>query len=340
MHQDPNASHSEVNEVASPATGPSSSLGSSTFAGLIHQVIDQKFADWELGLEQQGIAKPEFILSGSLASGHFSTPKPRTSSYSPEVPAEFSTIVEVDTYLTLDPHEDPCDPLVIAKIERATGGKFSESTEVTFWGAPMRVSFFYAYEGVGDTGVGLEWELCVTNKPFLEITDYWAIAFTPEETSWQKQIREHLKKIGADYKDEIVPIKALQCDECRWRVVGLHAHGEFLKSQSAQIDTQCGPSNATAQISVDAGHTPPPEFQQLTEVPAAIREAVDQWLAGEADIRYLTREANPLATLSDERLMQIKETAPEISTIPPPPAWVVALAEFQEKIKKEKQSDI
>lgn len=290
--------------------------------------------------ERDGVdlGEVEVFLNGSMATGLFTGVKPRQHSLNTDAPS-CEMVVEADLRVLIGENADPHDPRVLAVMREALGGddkiQSCASKVIMRWAAPINMSYFYQYEQIDDR-TSFEWEVCINKKPYVEIAHIWDKIFAPHEIEWQLQGRSALRSMRVDLKDEFEPAKKVQCNECRWRIVGAYAVNDLHSKGQLIMD-------AGAEAAINA-------IPLKDQPPKMINFLIDAWLAGQSGMESLDRPLTPFLPQSMVRIADAAEYVESaVSTeqaeilrrllvAPPAPTWVNLCGSVQEALQSRTQS--
>jgi hypothetical protein len=183
--------------------------------------IDQKINHISTNLRRAGFEDFDMMLSGSLVCGHYDGPKPVSHSLNGFCPSEFQKVIEADLRIVVPEYIQVLDPFNVRFFEQVSGADphFTQLKEnFVRFNQQINMLVMYDYTALGD-GVGFEYEICVNNQPYYEISSVWHDVFSPDEIEFQKELR----KIGrdvleVDYDTEFQVLKKFQTRECRFRI--------------------------------------------------------------------------------------------------------------------------
>lgn len=292
----------------------------------VRDLRDQRIAHWTSQLEKAGLSGVEILPRGAVNNGHYAGPKPRDTSWSDTVPADYKSFVEIDLRVVLPEGSNPRDERIIAALKRVMGtvGKLDWSGE-NEWGLVLPNSYLYRFEPlVPAQGIGLEWEIGVYAQPVCPIDQYWDQVFSPEEVAWQKAVRLQLIAEKVGYKDEVWRVKDDQCRVGVARLVGALGMKE--------LATQLGEGG---RVLLD---TFGPEIERILAArppnPKVIVPRVEEWLAGNA-------RGTPLheirADWPDVVKSALKAGGDEVIHPPEPSRFVQVMARLQLALREGAQ---
>lgn len=259
------------------------------------------------------LGRLDISLVGALGTGLYSGPKPKRLSHNPGCP--FESVIEADLRLILPEDRHPHDEAVVAAINDVFKPEFSPVLAITYhWSrTDIPTSRFYRYDALGDD-LGFEWELAVSQQPYVDIAPYWKSLFSDEEMNWQRGVRAAMYQLPIDLHEEYVPVKNLQNREARWRLVAAQA---LLENTAPQR----------------------PEFPRISPLGAPVGPLVRKWLAGESGYRTMERPSFELPEALRERTRRVAGLdADLLSTPPTQPAWVTFADQWQQGLKKRRPS--
>lgn len=278
----------------------------------VRRLAEERIARWSAALRTAG-QRVTLTLAGSVGCGHYQAPKPRWQSLNPACPPRLERLVEVDVRALWPPGTDVASGQVRAAMAVATGAD-PAGLPRTYqrWGRATVTLLLYAYDEVTH-GVGVEWELCVTARPFLEVAALWRALFTREEVAYQGGVRELLRRQSPERLDQV---KDEQCAEARWRVVAACARpGDRAVPQ--RLRALC------AKMLAD------PELSSL------LQPHVDAWLAGGYDEHGLLR---PVDGPPGSLLPALSGDFDRPAQPPSPPDWVARAREDERKLRAKASS--
>lgn len=156
----------------------------------------------------------EVFLVGSLETGLYTGPKPKTFSANPNCPYPYVNEIDIRILpinMDLSSHEFDrwlycLDPSI--EIRR---------TQTVHWDK-TEVPMIAAYSYFEDSGQAFEVEICINERPYVDIAPYWKALFNESEIENQRAVRRNLQSSTisfAEYQD----FKKLQTFEARWRLV-------------------------------------------------------------------------------------------------------------------------
>jgi hypothetical protein len=253
----------------------------------------------------------ELHLIGALKTGLFFGPKRKQLSFNPDCP--FPAVIEADLKLILPADLNPHDDQIIEAVAAAFQPDFTPRRRQFYhWDrTDISTTHFYRYDPL-ETGMGLEWELALNRKPYVEISLFWDKLFTPAEINWQRAMRQNVAELDVTVEDYMA-FKNRQNTEARWRLVAGYALGKLGQTMNDL------PSIFT---------------HQLPENPVA--RLVEKWLAGESGYRTMERptDLGPESVIEKLREGLSVPVFDKLVEPPPVPDWVCRAADIQSQLKR------
>ena len=208
----------------------------------------------------------EVFLVGSLETGLYSGPKPKALSANPNCPYPYVheidiRILPVNVGLSsreLDQWLYSLDPSFEVK-----------KTHTVHWDK-TEVPMIAAYSYFEDSGQAYEVEICINERPYVDIAPYWKVLFNESEIENQRAVRRNLHSSIMSFA-EYQEFKKLQTFEARWRLV------------ASLAATTVNPGDASFPVNKMPGDP--------------VDSLVTKWLQGQTGYRTLDRlpcNRNPL----------------------------------------------
>lgn len=188
----------------------------------LRQRADAMIAHLRKGIEAKTGRSIPVILVGALRTGLFSGTKEKR--YSHNQACAYDHVLEID--LRIIDQTPPHDPEWIDTVSSLFRPSDVVRKHSMHWDRRgLQQTTMYRYEdasdlvdGTGSADIGVEYELCLNQTPYVEISPYWKQLFSQEELVEQRQRRNQLRSFGASL-DIYHQFKRAQILEAQWRLL-------------------------------------------------------------------------------------------------------------------------
>lgn len=272
--------------------------------------VSQKLVLLENALSKRLNEDFRIFNGGSIETGLYYGPKPKSHSISPDCP--FEKVVEADLRIVLS-KTHPHNTNTLELIREVTGGSKFNSILHRHWNRlDFPISRSYWYEPL-NKNIGFEWELTVIGEPYEDIAPYWERLFSSTEIKWQRRLRQLVTDAGIEH-ELYRSIKKSQTFEARWRLVASYA---LFKLQTNQL------ADSSIKIPIKGSPSKPIDF------------LCEKWLDGASGYRTMERPDVFISQQVKELLKQNYSTkeVENILEIPKSPNWVYFANQVQHYCK-------
>ena len=188
----------------------------------VRQRAEDEVLSLQQGLEAETGRPVPVLLIGALQTSLFSGAKERRYSHNSACP--YGLVVEID--LRIIDRSWPHDPEWVNTVSSLFRPSDVVRKRSIHWGrADLPQTTMYRYEpegglvdGIGASEIGVEFELCLNQAPYVEISPHWKRLFAPEELAEQRRLRCQLRSSGASL-DRYHQFKRGQILEAQWRLL-------------------------------------------------------------------------------------------------------------------------
>lgn len=265
-------------------------------------------------------------LGGSLATGTFWGPKDARLAESSFCPPHINRIIECDLHYYLAPGLNPHSEAIIQYFEETLRAqRVPEAEFVTNWGIRLPIQRLFLYSEINPQ-TAIEFEVTLTEADKIpEISNFWRRVFTPQEITWQSELRAALRAWSVE-SDTMWQEKTHQCVECEWRIVSGYALKQLLAEERLRMREAADQTALVRAINSS--------FKG--EAHPLISERVQEWLHGQGGKGGLHR---PQDLMSPGARNYVEVFFPEKLNAAVSPFWVEVADSIQREIQSRVRGD-